>query len=408
MTEKRGTRERQDPVAERNVPFPPGFTDLKKNLNPINSVLLGFTLLGILCKLAVTLSLELNSDTVIPGVISLEFWKYQNHFFTGIFFPSATNFLYSEIIPFHLIPQWLSGYSPLVLKLTAFFIFLCTILVFSLLVFSVTRDRTRALVFSAILANLTPASYLFFGVPAGHCATVLCAGLLLFLLLEPARLNGTRFAIAALLLAAVTFSDNILLLWLFIPFLGYYLLVAEKTRSSNIYVALLAGMCAAVSLAKEFFMPLFTRQEYLFVTDPGSIVFTKIPLLFAGFADLINEYILAIGTGFTVPMAAGMVILAGYIVLLYCVVKKKFPERFGCTDTGTVLDNRVFPGNHRGCLSVHDNKHRPGLLPVPDVSGNPGLRPHRHQLPEGPEGILRSHSGYPRSLRSRKYRVYPE
>jgi hypothetical protein len=98
-----------------------------RNAPVINVLLIIFIIYGLICKLAISLNFSLNSDDVDAGMVSLEIWVHQNFFLDSYYFPSADPFWFSDIIPFHLIPQISSDFNPMAIRIMSYLIF-CTCL----------------------------------------------------------------------------------------------------------------------------------------------------------------------------------------------------------------------------------------------------------------------------------------
>ncbi len=75
-------------------------------------------------------------------------------FLQGFYFPFADPHVFSDLIPYHLLPQLFSGYSPVALALSAYIIFVVIILIFSVLVYNMTKNITSSLIFASLLVNI--------------------------------------------------------------------------------------------------------------------------------------------------------------------------------------------------------------------------------------------------------------
>src|SRR5208337_1757723 len=106
------------------------------------SILVAF---GLLCGLLYSINQDLNSDSVVPGLVAMEIFQHGNIQFN---YPADDSYLFTDIYPFYLITQFLSGYNPLVLKLTAYLIFLLAVAVFSFIVYKYSGP-INALIFAA-------------------------------------------------------------------------------------------------------------------------------------------------------------------------------------------------------------------------------------------------------------------
>ncbi len=178
------------------------------------------TLFGLLSGLVYAVNLDLNSDMIVPAMVAKEVVNYHNFQF---FFPASDPYLFTDVYTFHLIPQALSGYSPLVLKLTAYVMFLAVVGIFSYILYTYS-GIINALIFSALFTNLNPDAYVFFLSPDFHIGTLLATGVLLLLFsVERIKNASTGYILVACLVAGLIFlSDSIFLAFFVLPLILYY------------------------------------------------------------------------------------------------------------------------------------------------------------------------------------------
>ena len=277
---------------------------------PVYSIILAlFIAFGLLTKLLISMSFQLNSDTVGAGLVSMEILKHHNYLLSGYHLPAADTLLFTEIIPFQLIPQVLTGYSPLTLKLVSFAIFTLSIIVLGYIVFTVSGSRICALVFAALAANVPPAGYEYFALPTTHNATVLFSGIVLIILLYLSKpsdgpvikvgKNKIKRAERAIqwpyiiglivLVGLIVLSDSIILVWLIIPYvLAYILFFKEKTKALNIYIGAMVVIAGIAYLFKTYLIPDWSAQ-ILRANSQSTVISVNLPLFFKALAQLLNQ-----------------------------------------------------------------------------------------------------------------------
>ncbi|CAJ35162.1 hypothetical protein [Methanocella arvoryzae] len=185
----------------------------------VNLILIILIAVGLLSSLLASLNLELDSDTVVPGLVAMEIVKYGNFGFT---YPVDDPYLFTDIFTFHFLPQVLSGFDPTVLRLTAFFVFLLVVSVFTYMIYRFS-NLTSALIFAALFTNIQPgASYLFLS-PEYHVGSLLFAGLFILLFHTEAIQKLPFYAVAALafVVGLIVLSDSIILAFFIVPYIGY-------------------------------------------------------------------------------------------------------------------------------------------------------------------------------------------
>jgi hypothetical protein len=187
----------------------------------INLVLLAATIGGLVLKFLISRNLHLNSDMVLSGLLSYEFWN-NNYLLKDFYLPLVNPYYFTDIYPFHVFIQFFSHFDPGALKLTAFFMFCLVIVVYGYLIFKLTHNATNTFIFSALVANMTPLAYYYYEVPTQHVGTILFIGLLLLVLFNFPDMKNVSYILAFILIVATVFSDYIVLVWFVIPGLFYY------------------------------------------------------------------------------------------------------------------------------------------------------------------------------------------
>lgn len=218
--------------------------------NPFQALLLLITLAGLLCKLLISLNLDLDSDMVSPGLVLAEMFRYGNYGLTGYYFPMMDPYVYGEIFPFHVFPQLLSGYDPVVLRLTGFLMFMAIFFIFSGVAYCVSGDLTKTLIFAALFATLSPLSYAYYATPVMHNATILYAGLFLLMWLIKKEKTPTFMALMTLASIVIVYSDSIFLACFVLPAAACFLLFEKRTPRSILSIALFLGGSLAAHLVK--------------------------------------------------------------------------------------------------------------------------------------------------------------
>ena len=77
------------------------------------ALLIMFIVYGLIGKLLISLNRSLDSDSVIAGIVSREIWVHKNLLLSQFYLPSSTPHIFSDILPFHLLPQIISNFDPI-------------------------------------------------------------------------------------------------------------------------------------------------------------------------------------------------------------------------------------------------------------------------------------------------------
>jgi len=277
----------------------------------INLCLTFFIIFGLASKLFISIYFRLDSDSVGMGLMSMEIGKHNNYLLSGYHLLSSDGLVFTELIPFHLIPQIFTNYNPLSLKIITFLIFVLSIIILAYLVYFVSGNIFHALLFGALAANIPPEGYFWLAFPTTHNATILFGAviLLIVLLLKKSAENSVEsegknkkkktdvpyfppWKYIILLLLLVFFSvllDTIILIWLVIPCILSYLLFSErKTRLMNLVVVFISTTSVIAYILKTYFIPSWFKANYGINSIPD-IVLVNIPLFFKSQVMYLNH-----------------------------------------------------------------------------------------------------------------------
>jgi hypothetical protein len=320
------------------------------------AALVMFILFGLGTKLILSLNMGLNSDMVGEGIEAMEIWEHQNYFLSGYYLPSQDTFLFTELIPFQLIPQILTNYDPTALKLMTFVMFALGVGVLACIIYMVTGEVLHSLLFSALMTNVPAEGYQYFALPTSHTGTVIFLGLILALLIymgkkseeqapktkKGKKLRNTKVlwapVIAVIALTALTvLSDTIVLPWLIVPFILVYLLFGRKSDMMNVAVVSMAVVSVAVYVFKTYFIHNWVVQDVLSSSVAADLPST-VRLYFTALAALMNQGLYGIAHGFGVLEAAS---LLAFLALAALAVKGAFEDRKNRLFYGILLASAV-------------------------------------------------------------------
>jgi len=254
--------------------------------------------------------LNLNSDTVYLIWLSNEFWSHQNHLLNGCYLNSASNYLFTEWVPFLLIPQIISNFDPSVVRIMAFIIYILVILVFSIIVFITTNNIINSLFFAAIMANLNFGGSIYYLTPAFHIGTLFFSGVLLLLLIKflssEEEFPVFQSILFIILLDLSLFSDSILIVWLVVPYLILYLfLFDKKNKELNFFIFLSAFSAFFIGFLKINFIRNF-----------NNIPLEISPRIIDGNLNYYLDSLLFLTTGYEKVELAALIIALIYIFAL--------------------------------------------------------------------------------------------
>lgn len=260
------------------------------------SILLLLTIVGLGLKFFYLLfRVEFNSDNVLGGLSTIEFWKYQNYFFSYYYVPSDDSNIFETVV-FHLVPQILSNYEPVMLKIITFIIFLLIIIIFSSLIFYFTKNLLNTFFFSALMSNwyIDPLSTILW--ITSHDSTILMIGILLAIYFFKPIKNWDILFLT--ILTGVTFSDSLILIWFTVPMLFTILIINFKKRQLKDQIVSflkfdlvfkIVFLSSIVMIFKKVFIDYYVSHTHTFhCTEFGCLINTQIRLFFESLTLLLN------------------------------------------------------------------------------------------------------------------------
>lgn len=258
------------------------------------ALLIMFIVYGLIGKLLISLNRSLDSDSVIAGIVSREIWVHKNLLLSQFYLPSSTPHIFSDILPFHLLPQIISNFDPSAIRIMSFVIFLLVIGVFSYLIFKIAGNIINGLIFAALFSNLWAGSFSFYSMPTSHNGTLFFTGIFLLLLLYRNLELNLISILSILLLNLIVFSDSIIIVWFVVPFVFTYILfIKDKNSNSNLMMLLIFLTTLLTYVIKTFFISSFVMDEY-YIKDVRTIFEVNIPLYIEGLLHLLNNSLYSI------------------------------------------------------------------------------------------------------------------
>jgi|GEM_PF-3484208 len=281
------------------------FSSMKNLLQSIERVLQSgliiAIIIGLYFKLISYSNIILDSDSTQFGLYSYSI-IHGNILFHEIYLSSSGKY-FLELVIFHLLPQFISNYDPLILKLSLFLIFICAVLVFSYFVYYLTNQVTNALVFAALVLTLNSSAFSSFAEIA-HMFSVFFCGIVLIVTTYFVSSTQNRvltiknlflMIFLSICISIASYSDPYVILCYTIPIIGAYIFFYNtKTKFTNLLF---------------IFITTFSLLTYLFgdwiietiIVDPPRIV-SYMPLeirpmtqvgpyilfFFKGISDLLN------------------------------------------------------------------------------------------------------------------------
>lgn len=292
-----------------------------KYINALNAqilLLIAFIVYGLFDKLLFSLNLSLNSDSVIAGILSREIYVHKNLFLSQFYLPNRTPHIFSEILPFHLLPQIISNFDPNAIRIMSFIIFLLILFVFSYLIFKITGNIINGLIFAALLSNLWTGSFEFYIMPTSHNGTLLFTGIFLLLFIYRTLELNLISILSILLLNLIVFSDSIILIWFVVPLAVFYILFfKDKNYNSNLMILLTLLTTLLTYIIKTFFISNFV-SDALFLKDIRTIFEVGIPLYIEGLLYLINNNLYSI---YNTSNLSNYLIIFSFALLSYYSIK---------------------------------------------------------------------------------------
>lgn len=317
-----------------------------KNIFAVALVL--FIIFGFATKLYFSANLGFNSDMAGEGLQAMEIWKHQNYLLSGYYLPADDTFIFTELSPFQLIPQILTNYDPLTLKMVSFVIFALAVAGLSYVVFLVSGETLNTLLFAALAANLSPTGYSFFAIPTTHIATMVFLGAMFIILLYIGKKDkelqekaskrkkkqaSTRkilwpLVIGLCVLALLSaLSDTIILTWFVVPFLLTYLLFyKEKSLGMNIAIASMVVVSALAYIFKTNFVREWVSQSFVKL-DTANIFSVTLPLLFKSLAIFLDSGLYRALDGFKGFGIMEAISVIAFVMLILYALKNAFEDK---------------------------------------------------------------------------------
>ena len=284
-------------------------------------ILIGFTLFGLGCKIVISLSKNLTSDDVNPGIMAMEIWKHSDYLLYNFYLPANCTHIFTEVVPLYLISQILTNFSPVAYRCIGFVLFVLIILVFSYIIYLMTNSRVKSLVFAAIFANLTPVSYISYSAPVTHNGVILFAGLLLLIVLTRRIGYYVKLVLFTAILSLIILSDTTIILWFVIPFVVYYVLFYhKKDLRSNLSMILACGIGVIVFAIKMLLIDYYILDASHF-QSLTAIINVNIPLYVNGLIMLYNGNLYQSLNGFSSIGVLDVLFIAITLLLAYLVYR---------------------------------------------------------------------------------------
>ncbi len=286
-----------------------------------SAILCLFIIYGFISTSIQTMYMSLNSDSVTFGIASMEIWKHGNYFLSGFYLSAADPFIFSDILPFYLIPQVLSGYDPTVLKLTGMAVFTAAVLIFAYIIYRTTGSSFSGLAFAALAMNVQSYPFFFFQSPAWHNASLLITGVILLLLFNQHSLDTDPRSMAKLLISVLVinlmvFSDSIVIAVLVIPLLACYILYYKnKSLVSHLLVGLSAASLLVTYYIKTKLITNLVSSPLQIITSPGHLLSSAI-LYCNGILALLEMRLYYTASGSTPISPTDVLLIACSIILL--------------------------------------------------------------------------------------------
>ncbi len=287
-------------------PLPSLYRDL------IVGVLILIILAGLTFGLIYSLNLPLSSDTVVPGLVAMEVFQHGNLQYD---FPSNDPYLFTDTYTFYLIPQLISDYNPTVLNLTAYFIFLLVIVIFSYIVYRYS-GKINALIFAALLVSVGPVAYFQFITPVNHIGSLFFTGVLLLLFEFPRFSNSSLpYKAACMVLSCLmVISDSVIMVTFVVPYiLTYVFIFRKKYNRLDPAMGIFLLITAVTLFVKYKLIHSFWSMPSQAVKS-SEMIPTNISIFFNGVVQLFDQYL----NNFTgVAIIGGIAVLAIIIIFIY-------------------------------------------------------------------------------------------
>jgi hypothetical protein len=305
------------------------FQNFKSKINKTQPVTFFFSVLlcilivyGFITEYIFSINFPLNSDSTETGIVSMEIWRHHNFLLNQFYLPSADPLYFSETITFQLLPQILSNFSPFVLKIVSFIIFILALTVFGYITYIVSKRIICVLVFFALMLNLTPASYIFFNGPTNHIATIFFIGLFIVFILYDVQDKLINSIVFIILLNLIVYSDSLIIIWFIIPLVLYNMYFYKQLKKQNILFIVSAVITSSLTyFYKTYFNSnLFNGYSLLSFVTSYEQFFAHLALYFKGLLLLFsgNLYNSVVNTQKVTFLDVSFIVISG--ILLICLI----------------------------------------------------------------------------------------
>ncbi len=294
-----------------------------KNGHLLNWILFLLIIYGLYLKLQLSLSIPLNSDTVVPGLLCREILVHGNCFLKGFYFPYPGPMIFTDVLPFHLLPQLLTGYDPKASLLSAYSMYVAIIIIYSVLMYKMTRKMTNSLIFASLLANIPSNASRFFLIPSDHMGTILLVGILLLIYRQ--NMHGKLSYVFLFVLAIVSFSDTLFILEYFIPFFVAYTLLNKPFELRKMNFLFISGITVLLAHFVKIFIKTFVSYPVHLITSK-ELLFKNISLFFKGICLLYNNELYEFSNTHNLNIHTMIVIIItiGIMYFIFSNIKKIF------------------------------------------------------------------------------------
>ena len=298
-----------------------------KNNHLLNWVLFLLIIFGLYLKFQNLWSIQINSDFISAGWCFREIFEHGNYFLKGCYFPFPDPYIFTEL-PFHVLPQLLTGYDPKALLLTSYFIYVTVIIIYSLLIYEMTKKITNSLIFASVLANIPNSADLFFTIPMTHVATILYIGILLLIYRQTidGKLNPIFYL---LILAFVSFSDSLLILWYFVPFFFAHALLNKPFELKKMNFLFISGITILLAYLIKKIIKTFVVTPIHLITSK-EILYDNVVLFFKGICLLYNNELYEFCKTFKLNILTIIVIIItfGIMYFVFSNISKRFSSNY--------------------------------------------------------------------------------
>jgi hypothetical protein len=294
-----------------------------KNDHPLNWILFLIIIYGLYLKFQSLLSIPLSSDSIFAGLSCREIFEHGNYFLKGYYLPFSDPLIFSEL-PFHALPQLLTRYDPKALLLSSYSIYLAVICIYSVLIYNMTKKITNSLIFASVLANIPNNADSFITIPTIHMATILFIGILLLIYRQ--AINGKLSAIFYLLvLALVSFSDSLLILWYFIPFFLANALLNKPFELKKMNFLFISGITVLLAYLVKKFIKTFVVTPIHLITSKEQL-FDNVVLFFKGICLLYNNELYEFSNTYKLNIYTiiAIIITIGIMYFVFSNISKRF------------------------------------------------------------------------------------